>query len=73
MADPWGAEGIGQCVAHPVLTYSLTDSLSKCLLSACDVPGPVLGSRDTAENKAKSLSSWDLYSSRQMVNKKINK
>lgn len=54
VADPWGAESIEQCVVH---RHPLTHSFSSYLLSIYDVPGTVLGARDTPGNKAKSLSS----------------
>ena len=41
-------------------THSL---LNRYLLGTCDVPGAILGAGDTTGNQARSLSSWELYSS----------
>lgn len=48
VGDPWGAESIEQCVVH---RHPLTHSFSGYLLSIHDVPGTVLGARDTPGNK----------------------
>lgn len=57
VTDPQGAGSIAQCVVHGLLLTHSAHTYS------CDVPGTVPGAKDTAGNKANSLSSWDLHPS----------
>lgn len=43
------------------------------LLSACGVPGAILGAGDTAVTKAEPLPMWSFYPSRETGNKLLNK
>ena len=40
--------------------HSFTHYFSKCSLSACNVPGPMVGNRDTVVHQTRTLPSWTM-------------